>query len=176
MIQNLYAYSNREVETSWLHAALSKFIGMKEVPPLALFPGFPLIDLCNHETAHIFVIQVLSCRAITVNPNTLNSLKGLVRSAPFHYTLLIFKNSLLFLSSMFTVAKSEAASDMYSGDAPPCSIIHKYNESATKEISYMWLELLLASPLCLSDCPAASTVYMEHSYTADLSCCPEELI
>lgn len=49
---------------------------------------------------------------------------------------------------MFTVARSGAVSDMYSGDAPPCLIMHKYGECATKEISCLWLELLFASPAC----------------------------
>lgn len=31
-------------------------------------------------------------------------------------------------------------------------------------------------PLCLSDCLSTAMVYIGHSYTADLSCCPEELI
>lgn len=77
---------------------------------------------------------------------------------------------------MFTVARSGAVSDMYSGDAPPCLIMHKYGECATKEISCLWLELLFASPPCLSDCLSTAMVYIEHSYSADLSCCPEELI
>lgn len=92
------------------------------------------------------------------------------------WILLVFKNPLLFISSMFTVARSGAVSDMYSGDAPPSLIMHKYGECATKEISCLWLELLFASPLCLSDCFCAALVYTEHSYTAHLSCCPEELI
>lgn len=76
-------FTNREVETFWLHAALSKVIGMNEAPPLALFLGFLLIDICDHETAHIFFIQVLSCRAVTVNPNTLNSLQWAVEICLF---------------------------------------------------------------------------------------------
>lgn len=36
---------------------------------------------------------------------------------------------------MFTVARSGPVSDMYSGDAPSCLIMHKYGECATKEIS-----------------------------------------
>lgn len=31
-------------------------------------------------------------------------------------------------------------------------------------------------PTPVPDCLSAATVYMKHSYTADLSCCPEELI
>lgn len=61
------------------------------------------------------------------------------------WILLVFKNPLLFISSMFTVARSGAVSDMYSGDAPPSLIMHKYGECATKEISCLWLELLFAS-------------------------------
>lgn len=68
------------------------------------------------------------------------------------WILLVFKNPLLFLSSMFTVARSGAVSDMYSGDAPPCLIMNKYGECATKEIFCLWLELLFASPPCLPDC------------------------
>ena len=105
----------------------------------------------------------------------LSSSASIPRSSSL-WILLVFKNPLLFISSMFTVARSGAVSDMYSGDAPPSLIMHKYGECATKEISCLWLELLFASPLCLSDCFCAALVYTEHSYTAHLSCCPEELI
>lgn len=54
---------------------------------------------------------------------------------------------------MFTVARSGAVSDMYSGDAPPCLIMHKYGECTTKEISCLnWSSKLFALPSCLSDC------------------------
>lgn len=77
---------------------------------------------------------------------------------------------------MFTVARSGAVSVMYSGDAPTCLIMHKCGECATKEISCFWLELFLVPPLCCFDCLSTAMVYIEHSYAADLSCSPEELI